>query len=68
VLHRNQPGVMARIDGMLASHGLNIEQQVLSTTGAVGFAGTDVGGAIPAAVIEELRQLPETIRVEALMS
>jgi D-3-phosphoglycerate dehydrogenase len=67
VLHRNQPGVMARIDGMLASHGLNIEQQVLSTTGAVGFAGTDVGGAIPAAVIEELRQLPETIRVEALL-
>jgi D-3-phosphoglycerate dehydrogenase len=67
VLHRNQPGVMARIDGMLAGHGLNIEQQVLSTTGGVGFAITDVPGAIRGDVIEELRQMPETIRVEALL-
>jgi D-3-phosphoglycerate dehydrogenase / 2-oxoglutarate reductase len=67
VLHRNQPGVMARIDGMLAGHGLNIEQQVLSTAGGVGFAITDVPGAIRAEVIEELRQMPETIRVEALL-
>ena len=46
VLHRNQPGVLARIDGLLAQHGLNIEQQVLSTAGAVGFAVTDVPGAV----------------------
>ena len=67
VLHRNQPGVLARIDGLLAEHGLNIEQQVLSTTGAVGFAVTDVPGAVPAEVVEELRQMPETIRAHALL-
>ena len=67
VVHRNQPGVMARIDGMLAQHELNIEQQVLSTTGGVGFAVTDVAGSVRAEVIEELREMPETIRVEALL-
>ncbi len=67
VLHRNQPGAMARIDGLLAQHGLNIEQQVLSTTGAVGFAVTDVAGAVGADVVEELRQMSDTIRVEALL-
>ena len=67
VLHRNQPGVLARIDGLLAQHGLNIEQQVLSTTGAVGFAVTDVPGAVSRDVVEELRQMPETIRAHALL-
>ena len=67
VLHRNQPGVLARIDGLLAQHGLNIEQQVLSTTGGVGFAVTDVPGAVTPDVVEELRQMPETIRAHALL-
>ena len=67
VLHRNQPGAMARIDGLLAQHGLNIEQQVLSTTGGIGFAVTDVYGIVGAEVVEELRQTSDTIRVEALL-
>jgi D-3-phosphoglycerate dehydrogenase len=68
VLHRNQPGAMARIDGLLARHGLNIEQQVLSTTGTVGFAVTDVSGPVRPEMIEELRQMADTIRVEALLA
>ena len=67
VLHRNQPGVLARIDGMLAQRGLNIEQQVLSTTGAIGLAVTDVPGAVGDDVVEELRGMPETIRASALL-
>jgi D-3-phosphoglycerate dehydrogenase len=67
VLHRNQPGVLVKIDGVLAARGLNIEQQVLSTTGAVGFAVTDVPGAVGPEVVEELRQMPETIRAHALL-
>jgi D-3-phosphoglycerate dehydrogenase len=59
--------VLARIDGLLAQHGLNIEQQVLSTTGAVGFAVTDVPGVVGPDVVEELRQMPETIRAHALL-
>ncbi len=67
VLHRNQPGVLARIDGMLAQRGLNIEQQVLSTTGGIGLAVTDVPGAVADEVVEELREMPETIRAHALL-
>ena len=67
VLHRNQPGVLARIDGLLAQRGLNIEQQVLATTGAVGLAVTDVPGAVADEVVDELRDMPETIRAHALL-
>jgi D-3-phosphoglycerate dehydrogenase len=67
VLHRNEPGVLARIDGFLAQRGLNIEQQVLSTTGGVGFAVTDVPGAVGPDVVEELRRMPETIRADVLL-
>ena len=52
---------------LLAEHGLNIEQQVLSTTGAVGFAVTDVPGTVGPDVVAELRQMPETIRAHALL-
>jgi D-3-phosphoglycerate dehydrogenase len=67
VLHRNEPGVLARIDGFLAQRGLNIEQQVLSTIGGVGFAVTDVPGAVGPDVVEELRRMPETIRADVLL-
>jgi D-3-phosphoglycerate dehydrogenase len=67
VLHRNQPGVLVKIDGVLAGRGFNIEQQVLSTSGGIGFAVTDVPGAVGPEVVEELRQMPETIRAEALL-
>ena len=56
------PACWPRIDGLLAEHGLNIEEQLLSTTGGVGYVVTDVPGAVTPDVVEELRQMPETIR------
>ena len=66
-LHRNEPGVLARINGLLAQHGLNIEQQVLSTTGAVGFAVTDVPGAVTPRRRRRAAAEPETIRAEVVL-
>jgi D-3-phosphoglycerate dehydrogenase len=66
LLHRNQPGALAHINNVLADGGLNVEQQVLATSGSVGYVVTDVRGILPPAVVDQLRGMPETIRVDVL--
>jgi D-3-phosphoglycerate dehydrogenase len=66
MLHRNQPGALGRIDSVLADGDLQVEQQVLATTASVGYAVTDVRGALPPAVLDRLRGMPGTIRVDVL--
>ena len=68
LLHRNQPGAMAHFNSALADHGLNVEQQALSTAGTMGFAVTDVRGALTGDVVAQLRDLPETVRVDLMSS
>jgi D-3-phosphoglycerate dehydrogenase / 2-oxoglutarate reductase len=63
-LHHNVPGAMARVNQLLAEHGVNIEGQLLSTRGAVGYAVTDTGcpaGTLPDGVLDALAAVPETI-------
>jgi D-3-phosphoglycerate dehydrogenase / 2-oxoglutarate reductase len=66
LLHQNRPGALAHLNGVLGNGGLNIEQQVLSTSGSVGYAVTDVRGEVPQSVIDVLCGTAETIRVETL--
>ena len=66
LLHRNQPGAMAHFNSALADRGLNVEQQSLSTAGTMGFAVTDVRGALNEDVVDELRAMAETVRVDLL--
>jgi D-3-phosphoglycerate dehydrogenase / 2-oxoglutarate reductase len=64
--HRNQPGTLAQVNDLLADGGLNVEQQVFATSGPVGYVVTDVRGAPAPAVIDRMRGLPETVRVDVL--
>jgi D-3-phosphoglycerate dehydrogenase len=66
LLHQNRPGALAHINAAVADGNLNIEQQVLATSGAVGYAVTDVRGEVSATVLDGLRRTPETIRVSTL--
>jgi D-3-phosphoglycerate dehydrogenase len=66
LLHRNQPGALAGIDSVLADGDLRVDQQVLATTGSVGYAVTDVRGSLPSTVVDRLRRMPATIRVDVL--
>ena len=65
-LHENTPGVMARVNQVLAEHDVNIEAQLLDTRGHVGYAVTDVAGRLEADVVATLRSMPSTIRVRVL--
>jgi D-3-phosphoglycerate dehydrogenase len=63
LLHRNVPGVLARVDALIGEHGLNVDGQVLATRGEHGYVVTDVNGALPPDLLAALRALPETVRL-----
>lgn len=65
-LHRNRPGVLAGINGVLAEHGLNILAQHLKTTEDLGYVITDVDRDYPKDVTAVLKALPETLRFRLL--
>ena len=66
LIHRNVPGVMATVNGILAEHKENVEAQLLGTRGEVGYVVTDVSATYTAEMLEQLRALPETIRLRIL--
>ena len=66
LLHRNTPGVLAGVNGVLADHGMNIEAQVLGTRGGLGYVVTDVLAPQGRAVAAALQALPETVRLRVL--
>jgi D-3-phosphoglycerate dehydrogenase / 2-oxoglutarate reductase len=63
LLHRNVPGVLARVDALVGEHGLNVDGQVLATRGELGYAVTDVSGPLPADLLDALETLPEAVRL-----
>ncbi len=65
-VHHNVPGVLATVNGLLANAHVNIEGQVLSTRGELGYVITDVAGPLTAEVIDKLQSMPETVRLRAL--
>jgi D-3-phosphoglycerate dehydrogenase len=62
-LHHNVPGVLARVNGVLANRGVNVEGQVLSTRGELGYLLTDVRVDYAPDVVQELASLPETVHL-----
>jgi D-3-phosphoglycerate dehydrogenase len=67
-VHRNAPGVLARIDDVLVSRGLNIAAQYLQTHGDLGYVVLDIdGGADDAGeILADLRAVPGTVRARFL--
>ena len=54
------------MNGLLANAQVNIEGQVLSTRGELGYVITDVAGPLTAELIDKLQSMPETVRLRAL--
>ncbi|WP_308114034.1 phosphoglycerate dehydrogenase [Kineosporia corallincola] len=65
-IHRNTPGVLAAINGVLAEEKVNIDGQALGTRGDVGYVITDITARPTEQVVEALKRLPDTIRVREL--
>ena len=65
-IHKNVPGVMAKINKVLAEYNLNITGQYLSTDPKVGYVITDLDKEYNTEVIEELRKIEGTIKFRVL--
>ena len=65
-IHKNVPGVMAKINETLAKYDLNITGQYLSTDPKVGYVIIDLDKEYNKEVIEELKNVEETIKFRVL--
>lgn len=65
-VHRNVPGILAKINSILANNKINILGQYLKTTEDIGYVITDVDKEYKRQVTEELRKVPDTIRFRVL--
>jgi D-3-phosphoglycerate dehydrogenase len=60
-LHVNVPGVLAKVNNVLAAEGANVTGQYLATQGERGYVVTDVAEPISEAALAKLQASPHTI-------
>lgn len=65
-IHKNVPGIMAKINKVLAEFELNISSQYLSTDSDVGYVITDLDKEYNKDVIKALRKVENTIKFRVL--
>lgn len=65
-IHANVPGVLARINLVLADSGVNIVGQYLKTNEQIGYVITDINKAYNKEVIKALRKIEHTIKFRVL--
>jgi len=65
-IHRNVPGVLGSINGIVANMGANIRAQFLSTSGSVGYLIMDVGKELSRDVKSRIEQLEANIKTRLL--
>jgi len=65
-IHNNVPGILARINQVLANHGINIVGQYLKTNEHIGYVITDINKGYEQEVIKELRAIEHTIKFRVL--
>ncbi len=65
-IHRNLPGVMARINDVLAHYEMNISGQYLSTNKELGYVITDIDKDYNKDVIQALKKVEHTIKFRVL--
>src|SRR5690606_32614306 len=60
-LHRDEPGVMSQVNGILAGAGLNVVQLHLETDKGLGLAVVDVSRLPEPAVLDQVRAIDATL-------
>ncbi len=65
-IHENVPGILARINNVLANHDINIIGQYLKTNELVGYVITDISKKYNPQMIHDLKKIPHTIKFRIL--
>lgn len=65
-IHKNVPGIMAQINNVYAENSVNIISQFLMTRGNIGYAVTDIHSAYDKKMLQQLKQIDNTIKFRIL--
>ncbi|MDD0839251.1 phosphoglycerate dehydrogenase [Curvibacter sp. HBC61] len=65
-VHRNVPGVLSQINRVFSEQHINIAAQYLQTRGDIGYVVIDVDAASSELALEQLAQVPGTLRSRVL--
>lgn len=65
-VHHNVPGILAKINHVLADHGINIVGQYLKTNESIGYVITDINKEYDKEIIAKLRAIDQTIKFRVL--
>lgn len=65
-VHRNEPGVLGEINGIISKAGANIEGQYLSTDPEIGYLVMDVHAAQVQALSDQIGKLDRSIRTRVV--
>lgn len=65
-IHKNLPGIMTEINKVLSRENINVVGQYLKTNEDVGYVVLDVREFVSQALVNELKELPNTIKARVL--
>ena len=67
VIHKNVPAMLANITAVLSQDGVNVENLSNKSKGDLAYTMVDLGTQVGESVIEEIRRLPNVIRVRVIL-
>jgi D-3-phosphoglycerate dehydrogenase len=65
-IHKNVPGILAKINDVFARHNINIVGEFLVTNAQIGYVITDVAAGYDTQVLNELKAIEHTIKFRLL--
>lgn len=65
-IHKNVPGVMREINNFFSSRNINIAAEFLQTDTEIGYVIIETDSELDSSVIQDLKNIPHTIRVRTL--
>ncbi|GHA37692.1 hypothetical protein GCM10007103_18950 [Salinimicrobium marinum] len=65
-IHHNVPGILAKINEILAKHNINIVGQYLKTNETIGYVITDINKAYDKGLIKDLKEIKDTVKFRIL--
>jgi len=65
-IHKNVPGILAKINDVFARHNINIVGEFLVTNPQIGYVITDVNAGYDTSVLSELKAIEHTIKFRLL--
>ena len=65
-IHKNVPGILAKLNNVFAQYNINVKGQYLKTEGEIGYVIADIEQSYSKEFIHEIKSIEETIRFRIL--